>query len=85
VALPVEEVLSVWRELERRRDELSTVSDERQLLDVEIESIRRVYARIVEEAHATDAALTASRAAIDRARAVLDRANGRLAAPPADA
>jgi septal ring factor EnvC (AmiA/AmiB activator) len=85
MAIPVEELLSLWRELERRRDELPAASVERQRLNDEIKNIRELYARVTQEGAATDVTLKVSRDAIARGRALLDAAHGRVAASSAEA
>jgi len=81
MALAVEEVLSLWRDLERLREEFPSASVERQRIESEIDNLREVYARITANGEATDTALRASRDAIERARAVLARAQTRIPEP----
>jgi len=78
LALPIEEVLSLWRELERTHDELPADAPERQVIRLEIGRVRLLYRRLTERSEASSVLLTAAQQQIGYARAALDGARSRL-------
>ena len=86
----VEEVLSLWRDLERVRDELPKEAPERQLVDQHIIEIQALFTLVTADASQSSRAVEVSPDAIARAHATLSRAHARLESPagltcPADA
>ena len=79
MALPIEEVLSLWRELERARDELPADAPERQVIGLEIGRVRVLYRRLSERSEASSVLLNAAQRQIGLSRAALQGARRRLA------
>ena len=77
VAILVEEVLSVWRELERVEDALPTEAPDRVIVASEILELRRLYRSVTDARDRSWAVINASRATIEHARMVLDGARER--------
>jgi hypothetical protein len=78
MALPIEEVLSLWRELERARDELPPDAPERQVIGLEIGRVRVLYRRLTERSEASTVLLAAAQRQIGQSRATLLGARKRL-------
>ena len=77
VAILVEEVLSVWRELERVEDALPTEAPDRVVVASEIFELRRLYRSVTDARDQSWAVISASRVTIEHARMVLARARER--------
>lgn len=71
MGLPVEEVLSLWRELERTQRELPGGTPERQAIETEIAEMRSLYQRLTEASQTSAALLDTAHRRIVQARAVL--------------
>ena len=78
MSVPVEEVLSLWRELERVREELPRAATERQLVDEQITAVHELYRRLTEGRASSLELLRTSRQTIDDGFAALARAQNRL-------
>lgn len=78
MAVPIEEVLSVWRELERTGDRLPENAPEREAILFEIVQMRRLYARLTERTETTDALLDGAHRQIAECRAAIRDAEHRL-------
>jgi hypothetical protein len=78
VSVPVDEVLSLWHELERVRDQLPVAAIERDRVVVQIAAVHGVYERIQSNPRATARTLRECRETIDVAFAVLAAADKRL-------
>jgi len=78
MSVSVEELLSLWRGLERVRDELPDEAVERDRVVVEIAAVRRVYGRLESDPRATARTLRECQETIDRAFAALAAADKRL-------
>jgi len=76
MALPVEEVLSLWRELERTQRELPGGTPERQAIDTEIAEMRSLYQRLTEASQTSAALLDTAHRRIVQARAGLTLVGG---------
>jgi PAS domain-containing protein len=83
MALPIEDVLSVWRELERVHATLPPDAPERTVVAVEIVQMRAMYRSMTARRTESDARLAAALSAVDDAWKVLQRARDRLG-PAAD-
>ena len=81
MALPIEEVLSLWRELERTHDELPADAPERQVIRLEIGRVRLLYRRLTERSEASNVLLTAAQRQIGYSRTALEGARRRLDVP----
>jgi hypothetical protein len=78
MALPIEEVLRVWRELERLEVELPDDAPERRVISAEIVQMKRLYRSLVDNREATAERLRSSRDTLDQAQALIRDARGRL-------
>jgi hypothetical protein len=79
MATAVEEVLALWRECERVRDELPADSVVRRLVTADELELRRIYRRLTTERIVeTEMTLRATRRTIEAARATLADAHRRL-------
>ena len=76
---PIEEVLGLWRELERVRDALPAADPARDLVAHELVEVRRLYRRLTQERQDSAARLAASRATLTEARALIRTMHERLA------
>src|SRR5690349_12846390 len=71
MSVSVDEVLSLWRGLERVRDQLPDEAVERERVLVEIAAVRAVYGRLEADPNATARTLRECQETIDRAFAAL--------------
>jgi hypothetical protein len=78
MSVPVDEVLSLWRELERVRDQLPAAAIERERVVAQIVAVSGVYRRLEAQPLATARTLRECRETIDLAFAVLAAADKRL-------
>jgi hypothetical protein len=78
MSVSVDEVLSLWRGLERVRDQLPVEAVERERVIAEIAAVQRVYGRLQADPKATARTLRECRETIDRAFAALAAADKRL-------
>jgi hypothetical protein len=78
LALPVEEVLSLWRQLERAEGTLPADSSERQVVQFEIAQLRQLYQRLTEKSSSSEALLSAAHIQMGASREALARARVRL-------
>ena len=82
MALPLEDVLSLWRELERVRDTLPADSPEGRAIAIEISRMRTLYRRMAARRTESEAKLRLSIDVVDGARQVLARARARTVGGP---
>ncbi|MFL5726372.1 MAG: hypothetical protein ACJ765_00985 [Chloroflexota bacterium] len=78
MALPIEDVLSLWREAERVLEELPADAPERRVVSAELVNLKRIYKRLTSESDATAETLGQSRVSIEAAHATLARARAHL-------
>jgi hypothetical protein len=78
LALPVEEVLSLWRQLERAEGNLPADSSERRVVQFEIVQLRQLYQRLTEKSTSSEVLLTAAHVQMGASRNALRRARARL-------
>ena len=81
MALPIEEVLSLWRELERTHDELPADAPDRQVIRLEIGRVRLLYRRLTERSEASTVLLTAAQRQMGYSRTALDAPGGASPGP----
>jgi len=79
MAQPIEDVLRVWRELERVHEALPDDAPERRLVRIEIFQAKRLYQSMTRRQTETHAVLADAQDAIPRAEDMLARASARLA------
>ena len=77
LALEVEEVLSLWREGERLLEELPGDAPQRKLVSAQVEELRRLYERLIDEPDVTAHMIDNAHEAIESARTVLAGARAR--------
>jgi hypothetical protein len=78
MALAVEEVLRVWRELERVDGALPADDPDRRVIAAEVVELKRLYRRLTVEAQISIDRLQETREVIVEARHVLDVSRHRL-------
>ena len=71
MALPVEEVLGLWRELERAEFSLPPRAPQRRIIRKEIVDLRRLYRSLTSESHTSRERLEMSHVTIDAAKSLL--------------
>jgi hypothetical protein len=76
----IEEVLALWRELERVHDKLPDDDPQRAAVAAEISSVRDLYRRLTEESQQSVTLLKASQRTIERAQLVIRSGAARLPA-----
>jgi len=74
----IEEVLALWRELERVHEGLPDGDPERDAIALEISRVRDLYRRLTHHSEHTASLLQASRRTIERAHATIRAAERRL-------
>jgi hypothetical protein len=79
----IEEVLALWRELERVHEQLPEDDPTRRAVADEIARIRDLYRRLTNESQQTATLLKASQRTIERAHGVIRSAETRLVSTPA--
>ena len=78
----IEEVLALWRELERVQEQLPEDDPERHAVAGEIARIRDLYRRLTDQSQQTATLLKASQRTIERAHGVIRSAETRLVSTP---
>lgn len=78
MAVPIEEVLALWREGERILGQLPDDAVDRRLVEAQVETLRGIYHRLSSQAATSGTAVEMSLRQIDAARASLERAKARL-------
>jgi hypothetical protein len=81
MTLAIEEVLAVWRDVERVRDALPPAHPGRADLDADIVQLRAIYARMTDLIASSNQDLRASADQIACAMETLERVRTRLGAP----
>jgi hypothetical protein len=83
MAVPIEDVLALWREAERLLEALPDESAERVAVHAEAAHLRELYRSLSAQATMTGPTLASSTEAIERSRRLLERVKARLDVPPA--
>ena len=78
----IEEVLALWRELERVHEQLPEGDPTRRAVANEIAQVRGLYRRLTDESQQTATLLKASQRTIVRAHDVIEAAQTRLVSRP---
>jgi hypothetical protein len=78
MALPIEDVLALWREADRVLDELPPDAADRSRVQAELDSLRTLYARLTDGTTLSTEKLAVSKAAIERSQRVIAQARARI-------